>query len=73
MMAHRKALAGVPPHAWRAAAVLAAVLATLPVEAQTPNLTITPGQRVWCVLSYYRDLAVCRIYCVQTAQVIRDE
>lgn len=44
MMAHRKAL-GVPPHAWRAAAVLAAVLATLPVEAQTPNLTITPGQR----------------------------
>ena len=45
MMAHRKVLAGVPPHAWRAAAVLAAVLATLPVEAQTPNLTITPGQR----------------------------
>lgn len=44
MMAHRKAL-GVPPHAWRAAAVLAAVLATLPVDAQTPNLTITPGQR----------------------------
>jgi hypothetical protein len=44
MMAHRKALAGLPPLAWHAAAVLAAAaLAALPAQAQ--NLTITPQQR----------------------------
>ncbi|MGZ5181324.1 MAG: LysM peptidoglycan-binding domain-containing protein [Ramlibacter sp.] len=43
MMAHRKALAGLPPHAWHAAAALAAVLAALPAQAQ--NLTVTPAQR----------------------------
>jgi LysM repeat protein len=43
MMAHRKALAGRPPLAWHAAAVLAAALAALPAQAQ--NLTITPQQR----------------------------
>jgi LysM repeat protein len=40
MKAHRKAPA---PHAWRTAAILAAVLAALPAAAQ--NLPITAGQR----------------------------
>jgi LysM repeat protein len=47
MMAQRKALAGLPPHAWHAAAVLAAVLAAVPAQAQVSaqNLPITPQQR----------------------------
>ncbi|GAC1531718.1 MAG: LysM peptidoglycan-binding domain-containing protein [Ramlibacter sp.] len=45
MMAHRKALAGLPPLAWQAAAVLATLLASLPAQAQAQNLPITPGQR----------------------------
>src|SRR4051812_19060236 len=43
MMAQRKALAGLPPLAWHAAAVLACAFAALPAQAQ--NLTITPQQR----------------------------
>ncbi|HZY17100.1 MAG TPA: LysM domain-containing protein [Ramlibacter sp.] len=43
MKAHRMAVAGVPTHAWRAAAVLVAALAALPAQAQ--NFPITPAQR----------------------------
>lgn len=45
MMAHRKALAGLPPLARQATAVLAAAAALAALPAQAQNLTITPQQR----------------------------
>jgi hypothetical protein len=45
MMAHRKALAGLPPLARHATAVLAAAAALAVLPAQAQNLTITPQQR----------------------------
>ena len=44
-MAHRKALAGLPPLARQAAALLAAAAALAALPAQAQNLTITPQQR----------------------------
>ena len=45
MMAHRMALAGLPPFARQVTAVLAAAAALVALPAQAQNLTITPQQR----------------------------
>src|SRR3954469_11460459 len=45
MMAHRMALAGLPPFARQVTAVLAAAAALAALPAQAQNLTITPQQR----------------------------